>query len=66
MNPKNIRGINKVDLLEILKPTKLTCYCSCKNCNATWQYEFEAYAVTGSMTRKQYDFCTECFKDESS
>lgn len=60
---KRVYGINKKSFLDY-KPSKQIKYCYCKNCKNTWEEEFEAFMVTGATTSPQYDYCSECYKED--
>lgn len=63
---KKIQGINLHTRLFNYQPSLVIRYCTCLNCGQKWEEEFTAYAVTSQMTQVQFQYCTECYKENKN
>lgn len=62
---KKIQGIN-IPIRYIRQPSPVIRYCTCLNCGQKWEEQFTAYIVTSQMTQAQFDYCTECYKEDKN
>jgi hypothetical protein len=64
-NPKNLHGINVPErFIWREQPMPVTVYHTCNNCGNKWETEIKVILVTGNMTYKKYDYCSECHEKE--